>query len=147
MPTFPAITAATAIVLAVLQMLLVLYTARGRGKYRTGLGEGDNPLLIRRIRMHGNLAENTPLFLILLGLTEASGQWAGLVPLFAVAFIVFRLSHLAGLAISSGANPIRFVGVIGTVLAVLGLAGLLAITLSRDTHWIPAVPQFYSGHP
>jgi hypothetical protein len=137
--TFPAITAATAAVLALFQMLLLLYTATGRGQYRTGLGDGGNPALLKRIRMHGNLAENAPLFLILLGLIEISGQWTSLVPLFAAAFLVVRLSHALGLAISSGVSIFRFVGVMGTVSCMLGLAALLAITLSRDTHWLPHV--------
>jgi len=133
---FPTITAATAVVLAVLQMLLMLHAARGRGRFRTGLGDGGNPALLQRIRMHGNLAENAPLFLILLWLTEASGQWAALVPWFALAFVVARLAHALGLSISSGVTAFRFVGVMGTLLGVLGLAVLLAITLSRDTHWL-----------
>ncbi|HEY2068986.1 MAG TPA: MAPEG family protein [Rhizomicrobium sp.] len=138
MTSFPHFTAATAIFVAVLQMVLVLYVARGRGKYRTGLGDGGSPPLLKRIRMHGNLAENAPLFLILLGLVEVSGQWAMLVPWFALAFVVLRIFHVIGLAISSGPSPFRFVGVVGTTLAILGLAALLAITLSRDTHWIAA---------
>jgi uncharacterized membrane protein YecN with MAPEG domain len=139
---FPHITAATAVVLAVLQMFLTLYVARGRGKYKAGLGDGGSPQLLRRIRIHGNLAENAPLFLILLWLTEASGQWATLVPWVAAAFVIFRLSHALGLAISSGPTPFRFVGVLGTFCSIVGLAALLAITLSRDTHWIPMLPHF-----
>lgn len=134
---FPAITAATAIVLAAMQMFLTLYVARGRGKFKTGLGDGGHPGLIRRIRIHGNLAENAPIFLILLALVETTGQWSMFVPLFALGFIVFRLSHAIGLAISAGPSVFRFVGVIGTVFAILGLAGLLAITLARDTSWLP----------
>jgi uncharacterized membrane protein YecN with MAPEG domain len=134
---FPHITAATAIVLAVLQMLLMLYTAGGRGRYRAGLGDGGNEALLRRIRMHGNLAENAPLFLILLWLTEATGQWGRFVPLLAAAFIVFRISHALGLSLSSGVTVFRFLGVIGTLVCVLGLASLLAITLSSDWNWLP----------
>ena len=137
MTNFPYFTAATAIVVAVLQMVLTLYVARGRGKYKAGLGDGGNPALLKRIRMHGNLAENAPLFLILLALTEATGQWTVLVPWFALAFVVARLSHALGLAISAGPTPFRFIGVIVTFFSILGLAALLAISLSRDTHWIP----------
>lgn len=140
--SFPYFTAATAIVLAVLQMLLLLYTANGRGRFRTGLGEGTNPLLLRRIRMHGNLAENLPLFLILLGLTEMTGQWGAAVPWFAAGFVAVRLLHPMGLAITAGPSPFRFVGVIGTVAAILGLAALLAISLSRDSHWLAAAFHF-----
>ena len=141
MTAFPHITAATAIVLAVLQMLLMLHTARGRGKFKAGLGDGGSEPLLRRIRMHGNLAENAPLFLILLALTEATSQWSALVPHFAVAFVIVRISHALGLSISSGVSIFRFVGVIGTLASILGLAALLAITLSRDTSWIPMLPH------
>jgi len=134
---YPSVTAATAVVLAVLQMLLLLFAANGRGRYRTGLGDGGNEKLLRRIRMHGNLAENAPMFLILLGLAEITGQWPTAIPLFALGFILARLSHALGLAISSGPSPFRFVGVIGTVICDLGLAGLLASRLLHDTSWLP----------
>jgi uncharacterized membrane protein YecN with MAPEG domain len=134
---YPYFTAATAVVLAVLQMLLALYVAGGRGRYRAGLGDGGNPKLLQRIRAHGNLAENAPLFLILLALVETSGQWSSLVPLFAGAFIVFRLSHALGLLISSGTSIFRLLGILGTVGSILGLCGLLVRTLAADTHWIP----------
>ena len=96
--------------------------------------------MLRRIRIHGNLAENAPLFLFLLALVEVSGEWTNLVPIFALAFVGFRLPHALGLLLSSGASPFRFLGVIGTVSSILGLAALLAIRLSRDTHWIPPLP-------
>jgi uncharacterized membrane protein YecN with MAPEG domain len=139
--TFPYITAATAVVLAVLQMLLLLYTALGRGKYKVGLGDGDNAALRTRIRMHGNLAENLPLFLIMLGLTEMTGQWTAFVPWIAIAFIVIRLSHLIGLAMGEGVNPFRFIGGAGTITVVLILARLLAGSLLSDTHWMAALPH------
>ncbi|HTT98471.1 MAG TPA: MAPEG family protein [Rhizomicrobium sp.] len=133
---FPYFTAATAAMLAVLQMLLLLYTANGRGKYQAGLGDGGNAALLTRIRMHGNLAENAPLFLILLGLVEMSGQWPAFVPWIAIAFVIVRLSHAIGLAMSSGVTVFRFVGALGTVVTILMLAVLLFITLSHDTSWM-----------
>ncbi len=139
MANFPYFTAAAAIPLAVLQMLLMLYAATGRGQFRVGLGDGGNDRLLRRIRIHGNLAENTPLFLILLGLTEISGQWAPFVPWFAIAFVAARVLHIVGLAISAGPSPPRFLGVLITWFADIGLAVLLTITLSRDTHWLAPV--------
>jgi uncharacterized membrane protein YecN with MAPEG domain len=134
---FPSITAATAVILATLQMFLMLYVARGRGKYKTGLGDGGHDGLIRRIRIHGNLSENAPLFLILLALVETSGQWSMFVPFFALGFVVFRVSHALGLTISAGPSVFRFVGVVGTLFAILGLAALLVVTLARDTSWLP----------
>ena len=141
MGAFPYWTAAAAVFLAVLQMLLMLHTARGRGKYRVGLGDGGNAAMLKRVRMHGNLAENAPLFLILLGMVELSGQWAIYVPWIAIAFAVIRVSHVIGLSISAGVTPFRFLGAVGTFLVILGLAVMLAITLSRDTHWLAVLPH------
>jgi uncharacterized protein len=139
--SFPHITAATAAILGILQMILALYTAGGRGAYKVGLGDGGNAKLLQRIRAHGNLAENAPLFLILLGLTEMSGQPATLVAAFAAVFLVARFSHAFGLLISSGRTPFRFIGVLGTVGCVVGLAIVLGSMLARDTHWLPALPH------
>lgn len=136
---FPYFTAAAAVALAVLQMLLLLYTANGRGKYKAGLGDGGNAALLTRIRMHGNLAENAPLFLILLGLVELSGQWTAFVPWIAIAFVVVRLSHAIGLAMSAGVTVFRFLGALGTVVLILTLSVLLIITLSHDTGWLSAL--------
>ena len=140
---FPYFTAATAVFVAVLQMVLLLTVARGRGAYQTGLGDGGHPGLLRRIRMHGNLAENAPLFLILLALVEASGRAPGVVPYYAAGFVIARLSHVVGLSIGSGANPFRFVGVIGTVIAIVGLAIVLGSMLAHDTHWLSALPHWH----
>src|SRR5215469_3689604 len=134
---FPHITAATAIVLGVLQMFLLLRTARGRGQFQTGLGDGGNEQLLKRIRAHGNLAENAPLFLILLGLTEMTGQWAPVVPIYAAIFIVARLSHALGLSISAGVTIFRLFGVLATVGTIIGLCIHLGLTLSHDTSWVP----------
>jgi uncharacterized membrane protein YecN with MAPEG domain len=138
---FPYWTAAAAVFLAVLQMLLLGYTALGRGKFRVGLGDGDNPAMLKRIRMHGNLAENAPLFLILLGLVEISGQWALYLPWIVIAFAIMRVSHLIGIARSAGVTLFRFLGSAGTALVILALAAMLAITLSRDTQWLAALPH------
>jgi uncharacterized membrane protein YecN with MAPEG domain len=134
---FPHITAATAIVLAVMQMLLLLRAARGRGLYQTGLGDGGNPALLQRIRAHGNLAENAPLFLILLGLVEVTGQNPTIVAIYAAIFILSRFSHALGLSISSGVTIFRLVGVLGTVFTIIALCVSLGLTLSHDTSWVP----------
>lgn len=139
---FPYFTAATTVFVAIFQMMLMLFVASGRGRFQTGLGDGGHPGLLKRIRMHGNLAENAPLFLILLGFTELTGQWNALVPLFAGGFIVVRLSHALGLLISPNRTVFRLTGVLGTVALVLGLAALLAITLFRNTQWLATLPHF-----
>jgi uncharacterized protein len=126
---FPLVTAATAIVLALLQIGLMLHVGFGRMQSATGLGDGGDEGLLRRIRMHGNLAENAPLFLILLGLTELTGDWGLAIPAVAAFFVLCRLAHPIGLSRSSGASPLRGIGAMGTALAYICTAVLLTISL------------------
>jgi uncharacterized protein len=121
----PIVTANSAAVLGLMQVGLMMWTAAGRGTYSTGLGDGGNEALLRRIRIHGNLAENVPIFLILLGLVEVSGDWPIAVPVIAVSFIIVRVLHAVGLSRSSGTSVPRFIGAVGTATAI----GLLALFL------------------
>jgi uncharacterized protein len=126
---FPLITAATAVVLALLQVSLMFLVVAGRVKTKTSLGDGGSAALERRIRMHGNLAENAPLFLVLLGLTELSGDWRRTVPVIAAFFVLCRLAHPIGLNISRGPSPLRVIGAAGTALALTLIAALLAVSV------------------
>ena len=95
---------------AILHVWLSLRVSRGRRTLDIGVGDGGNEALLRRIRAHGNFAENVPLFLILLALIEfATGGnlwlWGA-----AILFILARLLHVFGLD-RPGANWMRVTGV------------------------------------
>ncbi|MBX9647045.1 MAG: MAPEG family protein [Xanthobacteraceae bacterium] len=126
---FPSITAATAVVLALLQTSLMLNVSLSRTKSSTGLGDGGDEGLLRRIRMHGNLAENAAMFLVLLGLTEMTGEWGLAIPVIAASFVLFRLAHPIGLSLTSGPSAPRIIGAVGTVIAFICTASLLAISV------------------
>ena len=65
-----------------------------RGKLGILRGDGGNAVLFKRIRIHGNLMENAPVFVLVLGAAESAGlgtQWLWL----AVAtFVAGRLLHV-----------------------------------------------------
>ncbi len=88
------------------------------------VGLGENEHFIRAVRAHGNLGEYAPLFLVLLGLTEASGAPIIIVIGAAVLFGVGRLMHAVGFGIV-GTRPWRTLGMIGTNTALLTLAGTI----------------------
>jgi len=130
--TYPLITALAAGVLINLQMILMMYTGMGRYKYRQGLGEGDNPDLLSRIRSHGNLAENAPIVLIVLGLLEMAGTSRMMIAMAAALFVFGRLMHPLGLFKTHGASLPRGMGVMTTMLIgmVSGIA-LFMIALEK----------------
>lgn len=128
--SFPAVTAATAGALGIWQVLLTIHVGMGRVKFKTGLGDGDNPVLRRRIRMQGNLTENVALFLILLTMVEFSGAWPRLVTILGPTMVVLSMCHTFGLSTRFGstANAFRAIGAAGTALAmvILSAASIIA---------------------
>jgi len=122
------ITAITAALLGLLLLALAIETVSKRLKLKAAFGDAEDPELIAATRSHGNLAEHAPIVLIMLGLLEYSGANTSLVAGLAIAFVVSRLAHVIGLHQKSepGQAPrARQIGVIGTWLVMLILAGLL----------------------
>ena len=116
---------------AILHVWLSLRVSRLRRPLKIGVGDGGNEVLMRRIRAHGNFAENAPIFLILLALLEfATGGslwlWAA-----AILFILARLLHVFGMD-RPGANWMRVGGISISWAVLLGL-GLYAILLAYQS--------------
>ena len=71
--TYPVITAIAAGIIINLQMILMMICGKSRYKHAQGLGDNGQPELLARIRSHGNLAENSAIVLLVLGLLEMAG--------------------------------------------------------------------------
>ena len=107
---------------AILHVWLSLRVSRLRRPLKIGVGDGGNEVLARRMRAHGNFAENVPIFLLLLGFLElATGGnlwlWGA-----AILFILARIAHAFGMD-RPGANALRVTGISLSWLILLGLAG------------------------
>ena len=126
---FPLITALAAAVLILLQIALMMNTGMARGKAGVGLGDGGNEELLRKIRMHGNLAENAPIFLITFAFLEVLGTGQITMTALAGIFILGRFSHAIGLSQTAGGSPFRAVGALTTLGSGVASGGLLLWTL------------------
>ncbi len=111
---------------AILHVWLSLRVSRLRRPLKIGVGDGGNEVLARRMRAHGNFAENVPLMLILLGLVELAiggnlWLWGA-----AILFILARIAHAFGMD-RPGANLLRVggIGISWTVLLGLGIYAIL----------------------
>ena len=93
-----------------------------RVKSRVGLGDGGNPELLQRVRVHANAIENLPLALLLLGGMELNGYPDLMVHVFGSALLLARLLHAWGLSRSTGPSPGRFAGTLLTWLVMLAMA-------------------------
>ena len=128
---FPEISILTAGIIVILQALLMLNVGLGRGKSGVGIGDGGDEELARKIRVHGNLAENAALFIAALALIEVGGAPTMLVMILGGVFVIARFSHAIGLSKTTGVHPLRAVGAIGTILCLL-VAGGTALWLGLN---------------
>ncbi|QFT76660.1 MAPEG family protein [Erythrobacter sp. THAF29] len=130
----PLYTAALGAFIIVLQVVLMVGVGSRRLKGPV-IGTGDDKDMERRMRRHGNLAENAGLFVAVLAIYELLvGQTAYLAAL-CILFAVARLSHAAAFSSLAGSHGegltggrkifslFRIVGAFGTLLTALGVAG------------------------
>lgn len=129
---FPALSAATAGALLIMQMLLALTVSGARGRANVWIGAEGAPTLERTARRHANLAENAGLFVAGFTLLELSGRWPLLLLILCPAFVVLRLFHAAGLSRENANNLLRLIGGAGTYVLGLVLGGALAWLGSMD---------------
>lgn len=101
-----------------------------RGK-RVDMGTGDDKLLERYVRAHGNFAEYAPLSLILLGILEI-GDWpTWLLHLLGVGILIGRIAHAYAFSVVEARLRPRTAGMVTTVGA-LGVMALLCVVQALD---------------
>ena len=89
----PVLTALFAGLLALVYCVLAARVIRARREARISLGVADDPVLLRRSRIHANFSEYVPIILILMGLSEILGaHWAVILLLGAMTGFA-RVSH------------------------------------------------------
>ena len=141
MTNLPLYTAALGAFLIVLQVILMLLVGTRRIK-GPPIGTANDRDMERRVRRHGNLAENSGLFLAVLAIFEILvGQTTYLAAL-CLLFAVARLSHAAAFTSLAGSHGdkeagssalfggLRVLGAFGTLLTALGAAGGIVVYLA-----------------
>lgn len=113
------ITPLYAAILTILYIVLsfrVIFIRRGD---KVSLGDGDNPALRARIRVHANFAEYAPLGLLLLLLVEVQGGNAILLHVIGLMLLAGRAAHAWGVSQHPQIMPLRVNGMILTFTALL----------------------------
>jgi uncharacterized membrane protein YecN with MAPEG domain len=113
--------------LAVMYVVLAGLVVRQRVKCRVGLGDGQQPALVKAVRIHGNFAEYVPLLLILLLILEIQGAALWQLHLIGGLTLAGRLSHAVGLSKTSGTSAPRMIGMLSTFVALLSGAAFLVL--------------------
>ena len=132
--TIPIIAAVAGAVLIILQALLMILVGIHRIRNRINLGTGDDPALERKIRRHGNLAENAALFIVVLALAEMTVVPNDIVAIIALIFIAGRILHAIALSTVAGSHgaekgkilqAFRAIGAFATFGSFIALGGYL----------------------
>lgn len=114
---------------ALLNIWIAQRVGRSRVANKVSIGDGGNEALTARMRAHSNYTEYTPFFLILLLLIElARGSELWLWAVGAI-YMLARIAHVFGMEARGKPGKLRLVGIVVTMLVLLGLA-LYAIYIS-----------------
>ncbi|AZQ84039.1 glutathione S-transferase [Colwellia sp. Arc7-635] len=108
--------------LAVLYIGLSINIIRLRRRFKIGIGSGENELLAKAIRVHGNFSEYVPLAVILLACYEINGASAIMVHAVGSILVLGRVLHSIGLNKTVGVSQQRVFGMLSTFLVILVLS-------------------------
>ena len=122
----PKITLLFASLHVLLMLALLVPISRHRHDHKIGVGDGGDPLLARKVRVHGNFIEHAPFALLMLGLLEMCGLPSIWLWGFGSALLLGRLMHAVGFSRRPGYSVGRFTGTALTwlVFLLMALAGL-----------------------
>lgn len=111
--------------LHVLLMLYLAYRVVGhRRSLKIGIGDGGDKLLARKIRVHANFIEYTPIALLMLALLEGAGLSAPWLWALGGTLTLARILHATGLSRHSGYSIGRFWGTLLTWIVLAAMSGL-----------------------
>lgn len=114
-------------VLGLMYLALTVNVILRRKKFRVGIGSGENGLIAKAVRVHGNFAEYVPFISVLLIVLELNLTPTWLLHIFWGCLVLGRVAHAQGLSKSAGITPGRFGGMILTMIPLLGASITLLI--------------------
>jgi uncharacterized membrane protein YecN with MAPEG domain len=107
--------------LAVLSIWLMLRIGSLRNKFKVSHGDGGNELILRRMRAQLNFVETAPFVVGLIAFIELTSKGTPWIAYVAAAYVICRICHAIGMDKDKD-SKLRGVGVMGTMLTLLGLA-------------------------
>ena len=122
-------------------IFLIGNVARLRMKHRVSLGTGQNEILTRASRAHGNFIETVPMALIVMAVAELGGAALWFIHVLGVLMVLGRISHYFGLTTGKGYGRWRVTGMVLAMIVYL-LGGLMIMLLAAGA----GLPAFLSAH-
>ncbi len=119
--------------LSLLYLVLSYRVTQARG-HGVSLGDGGDPVLLRRIRGHGNFAEYVPLILLMIGLLELGNFPAYVLHVLGLTLLIARLLHGYSLSFTEFFKFGRYWGTALTFLLLL-VCGVLCLYQAFRPYW------------
>ena len=117
---------------ALINLWLAIRVGQKRIAGKVSIGDGGHPLLIARMRAHANFTEYTPYFLILVALIEMASGTSTWLWLVVGLYLLARVAHGIGMDMVEGQSKLRGIGILVTMLTLVGLA-IYALTIPYFT--------------
>lgn len=111
----------------VLGVILAVRVVQVRRAEKIGLGDGDNRILRRRIRAHGNFSEYAPLLMIALIALPLLGAKEWMIHLVGLTGLVGRVLHGIGISRTGGSSLPRMGGTTLTFAALMTGAVMILV--------------------
>jgi uncharacterized protein len=118
-----------ALPVAAIYLVLWFRVTAMRSAQGVSFGDGGNPLLLQRIRQHGNCAEWSSFILILMILAEGMGAPALYLHISGALLLIGRIAHPFGLKVANAGHPLRYVGNGSNILATLNAMVCLGVNI------------------
>lgn len=113
-------------ILSIFFLVLSARVVQMRGPGGPSLGDGGNPVLLRRIRAHANFSEYVPFILLMIGFLEASHLNAYVLHGMGITLLIARVLHGYALSFTGSFKFGRFSGAALTFI-LLFVGGLLCV--------------------
>ena len=113
---------------ALINIWLAIRVGQKRISDKISIGDGGHPPLIARMRAHANFTEYTPYFLILVALIEMASGTSTWLWIVVGLYLLSRVAHGIGMDMVEGQSKLRGIGILVTMLTLVGLA-IYALTL------------------
>ena len=117
---------------ALINLWLAIRVGQKRIAGKVSIGDGGHPPLIARMRAHANFTEYTPYFLILVALIEMASGTSTWLWLVVGLYLLARVAHGIGMDMVEGQSKLRGIGILVTMLTLVGLA-IYALTIPYFT--------------
>ncbi len=131
-----------AAVIGLLFVVLSIRTLRLRRRFRVAIGPGEEPLLVRAMRVHANFAEYVPIALLLMLFVELVARNDTLVHALGVLLIAGRGLHAYGVSQVEENYRYRVSGMALTFTVIITAAAILlaVYALALTSALFPARP-------